>query len=159
MATPTPLTGKVALITGASKGIGKATAMLLSSLGANVVINYSSDSQPADQLVDQLGPEKAIAIKADAGNVTEIERLVQETVNWKYGTGKIDIVVANAATSALGKGLEQTSEADFDKAVALNVKGPYFLVQVRHDMCSQGSGSEGKRCADTIAIESIALHA
>ncbi|KAF2678845.1 NAD(P)-binding protein [Lentithecium fluviatile CBS 122367] len=124
MASPTPLNGNLALITGASKGIGKATALLLSSLGARVVINYSSDSTAADALVAQIGADKAIAIKADAGNVKELERLVHETVAW--GKKK---VIANAATTALGMGLEQSTEEEFDRAVGLNVKGPFFLVQ------------------------------
>lgn len=138
MASPTPLAGKVALITGASKGIGKETALLLSSLGAKVVINYSSDSKPADELVAQIGADKAIAIKADAGNVQELERLVDETVKWKEGNGRIDILVPNAASSALGKGLVETSEEDFDRAMGLNVKGPYFLVQVSFLFCLLG---------------------
>jgi 3-oxoacyl-[acyl-carrier protein] reductase len=139
MASPTPLTGKTALITGASKGIGKATALHLSSLGANIVVNYSSDSAAAEALVAQIGKDRAIAIKADAGNVQELERLVQETVAWEGSGGKIDILMPNAATAAVGKGLDATTEEDFDRAVGLNVKGPYFLVQVSYSSSSHGS--------------------
>jgi NAD(P)-dependent dehydrogenase (short-subunit alcohol dehydrogenase family) len=71
MTSTQPLTGKVALITGASKGIGAATALELASLGAKVVINYSSDSNPADELVQKIGTDKAIAIKANAGDVQD----------------------------------------------------------------------------------------
>ncbi|KAF2994042.1 hypothetical protein E8E13_000580 [Curvularia kusanoi] len=119
------LTGKVALVTGASKGIGAATALHLSSLGAKVVINYSTDSVPADALVSKIGSQNAIAIKADVGVVQEIERLVKETVDtW----GKIDILVANAAVLQM-KDLESTSEKDWDDTFQVNVKGPYFLAQ------------------------------
>ncbi|KAF2110981.1 hypothetical protein BDV96DRAFT_615086 [Lophiotrema nucula] len=130
-----PLAGKVALITGASKGIGAATALELASLGANVVINYSSDATPAEALVKKIGSEQAVAIKANAGDVPEIERLVKETVDkW----GKIDILIPNAGVSPMAT-VEQTTEADFDKAYQLNVKGPYFLVQKAIPHMSSGS--------------------
>lgn len=132
MSTPTlPLTGKTALITGASRGIGAAVALLLSSQGAHVVINYSSsDPSTADALVSRIGADKAVAIRADASRVPEIERLVQETVAWEGSGGKIDIVIANAALGLLTCTLENTSEDEFDRSMALNVKGSYFLVQV-----------------------------
>ena len=121
-----PLANKVALITGASKGIGAATAVELASLGAKVVINYSSDPKPADALVQKIGADKAKAIKADAGDVKEIKRLVKETVEWG---GSLDVVIPNAGV-APNKDLENTTEEDWEKTTRLNVKGPYFLVQV-----------------------------
>ncbi|KAF2707996.1 NAD(P)-binding protein [Pleomassaria siparia CBS 279.74] len=121
----TPLAGKVALITGASKGIGAATAVELASLGAKVIVNYSASTGPAEELVAKIGTEQAYAIKADAGDVKDIERLVKETVDkW----GRIDILVANAGIANM-KTLEQTSEEDWESTMRLNVKGPYFLVQ------------------------------
>jgi 3-oxoacyl-[acyl-carrier protein] reductase len=129
MASSPSLNGKVALITGASQGIGAAMTLHLAQLGAKVVINYSFNARPAEELVQKIGPDKAIAIKADAGDLKDIERLVEETLKW--GGGKIDILIPNAAAGAAGKALDSTSEDDFDKAVSLNVKGPYFLVQVR----------------------------
>ncbi|KAJ4364059.1 hypothetical protein N0V83_009514 [Neocucurbitaria cava] len=128
MALTYPLANKTALITGASKGIGAATALELSRLGANVVINYASDAAPAEALVAKIGSDKAIAIKANAGDVKEIERLVQETVAWSGSGGKIDILIPNAGVSIMST-VEQTSEEDFQKTYDLNVKGPYFLVQ------------------------------
>jgi hypothetical protein len=127
--SPQPLAGKLALITGASKGIGAATALELSSLGAKVVINYSSDSKPADELVKKIGADKAIAIKANASSIPDIERLVKESVEWG-GEGKIDILIASAGMMLLGTDLENTREEDFAKTYDLNVKGPYFLCQV-----------------------------
>lgn len=120
------LAGKVALITGASKGIGKALAFRLAKDGARVVVNYSSDSKAADEVVKTIGSDRAIAIKADAGNVADIDRLIKETV---HHYGKIDVLVANAGALP-HRTLEATSEADFDSLYALNVKGPYFLCQV-----------------------------
>lgn len=131
MATAQPLANRIALITGASKGIGAATALELASLGAKVIINYSSDSKPADELVRRVGSDKAIAIKANVANVKDIERLVQETVAWEGNPdGKIDILIPNAALASM-RTLEQTDEAEFQKTMDLNVKGPYFLTQVR----------------------------
>jgi 3-oxoacyl-[acyl-carrier protein] reductase len=135
MTSTQPLAGKVALITGASKGIGAATALELASLGAKVVINYSSSSAPADALVQKIGADKALAIKANAGDVQEITRLVQETVSW---AGKIDILIPNAGISVL-KTVEQTTEEDFQRTYDLNVKGPYFLVQKALPHLSAGS--------------------
>lgn len=121
-----PLTGKIALVTGASKGIGKSIAENLSAQGATVVINYSRDPAPADALVAQLGADRSLAIKADVGSVSESQRLVSETVT-KYG--RIDILVLNAGVSA-NKDLAGTTEEDFDQSFDVNVKGPYFITQV-----------------------------
>jgi 3-oxoacyl-[acyl-carrier protein] reductase len=127
MSTPAPLAGKVALITGASKGIGASTALELASLGAKVVINYSTNSAPADALVQKIGSENAIAIKADVSSIPEIERLIKETVDkW----GKIDILIPNAAVM-YNMDLESTTEEAWERTMRMNVKGPYFLVQVR----------------------------
>lgn len=121
-----PLAGKTALITGGSKGIGAATSLLLAKSGANVAINYSSDSNAAEDIVKQIGYEHSLLIKGDAGNIQDIECMVAETVK---RFGKIDIVIPCAGIMLL-KNLEATTEADFDKSFHLNVKGPYFLCQV-----------------------------
>ncbi|KAF4341968.1 3-oxoacyl- reductase [Fusarium beomiforme] len=124
------LNGKVVLVTGGSKGIGKAVVERVAADGASVVINYSSDSTPADELANKIGSDKALAFKADVSSIPEIEKLVQATVE-KFG--KIDCVMANAACAPMND-LESTTEEGFDKAFNLNVKGPYFLVQkaVKH---------------------------
>lgn len=121
------LAGKTALITGGSKGIGAATSLLLAKHGANVAINYSSDSSAAESIVNQIGTGQAIAIKGDAGSISDIENIVQRTVA-KFG--KIDILIPCAGVLPM-KDLESTTEADFDATTRLNSKGPYFLVQVR----------------------------
>ncbi|KAH8901041.1 NAD(P)-binding protein [Thozetella sp. PMI_491] len=125
-----PLSGKVALITGASKGIGKAVAQRLAADGASVVINYNSDSASADALVASIGADRALAVQADVSKVSEVTRLVDAAVE-KFG--KIDIVMPNAGLMKL-KVLDDVNEEDFDAHFNINVRGPLFLVQkaVRH---------------------------
>ncbi|KAL8987604.1 MAG: hypothetical protein Q9177_003201 [Variospora cf. flavescens] len=120
-----PLAGKVALITGGSKGIGKATALRLAKDGASVVINYAADASSAEEVVKAIGSDRALAVQGNAGDVAEIEKMVKQTVD---RFGKIDILIPNAAAATM-RDLEHTSEEDFDATMALNVKGPYFLCQ------------------------------
>ncbi|MCJ1428808.1 hypothetical protein MMC29_006719 [Sticta canariensis] len=119
------LAGKVALITGASKGIGRATALRLAGDGASIAVNYLSDVIGANEVVEQIGSGKAFAIKADAGDVAAITDMVEQTIA-KFG--KIDILLACAGMLALSP-LGSTSEELYDKMFRLNVKGPYFLCQ------------------------------
>ncbi|KAI0180681.1 NAD(P)-binding protein [Hypoxylon sp. FL1284] len=132
------LSGKVAIITGASKGIGKASAIALARLGANVVINYSSDDQAAQEAlaeVKKLGAGNAILVRADASTVEGVQSLVKQTVD---AFTKIDVLVPNAGILPM-KDLEHTTEADFDRTFAINVKGPYFLAQAAAPHMSRGS--------------------
>ncbi|KAL8945216.1 MAG: hypothetical protein Q9211_000257 [Gyalolechia sp. 1 TL-2023] len=129
------LQGRVALITGASKGIGKATALRLAKDGANVVVNYSSDQQSADEVIQLIGTDRATAIQADASKVSEIENLVKQTVELY---GRIDILIPCAGMLPMCP-LEATSEDLFDKIFSLNVKGPYFLAQKAAPYMSAGS--------------------
>lgn len=120
--------GKVALITGGSKGIGRAAAEQLAAQGARVAINYSSDSKAAEEVVTALGgADKALAIKADAGSMSDIKIMVEQTVA-KFG--KIDILVPNAGFMPMAN-LEALTEEMFDQMNAVNVKGPLFLAKVR----------------------------
>lgn len=127
MSTTKPLDGKVAIVTGASRGIGRATALQLAADGANVVVNYASASAAADEVVALIGADKACAIKADASSIEDVGRLVDETVK---RFGKVDIIVACAGVMILEE-LDKVTEADFDATFNLNVKGPLFLAQVR----------------------------
>lgn len=120
------LSGKVALVTGGSKGIGKATCLALARLGASVAINYASDPKSADLLVEHIGKDKAVGVQADAGSSKGAEQMVSATIE---RFGRLDIVVANAGILPM-KDLVSTTEEDFDRTFGLNVKGPYFLVQV-----------------------------
>ncbi len=91
--TMNSLAGKVALVTGGSKGIGRATCYALAKAGASVVVNYSSDASSADAVVKEIGQERALAIKADAGSVEGAEQMVKSALD---RFGRLDVVVANA---------------------------------------------------------------
>jgi 3-oxoacyl-[acyl-carrier protein] reductase len=124
-ATTTSLSGKVAIITGGTKGIGAATAAHFVSQGAKVVVNYGRDTSAAEKLVSSLGADNACAVQADAGTVSGVEKIVQASVS-KFG--RIDILVPNAGMMPMAD-IETTTEETFDRTFNLNVKGPYFLVQ------------------------------
>lgn len=119
------LTGKIALITGGTKGIGKATAEELHARGATVIVTYGSDAAAADALIAQLGPARATAIQSDAASVAANQALVAQVVAQH---ARIDILIPNAGISIM-RNLAATTEADFDRIFATNVKGPYFLCQ------------------------------
>lgn len=89
----TSLAGKVALVTGGSKGIGRATSFALAKDGAKVVINYSSDAGSAESAVKEIGSESAFSVKADAGSAEGAEQMVKAAVDH---FGRLDVLIANA---------------------------------------------------------------
>ena len=115
------LTGKVALVTGASKGIGAAIAKHLANEGAAVVVNYSSSKEGADKVVKEIVSKggKAIAVQANVSKLAEIERLLSET---KKAFGRLDILVNNAGIYEFSP-LENVTEELFNKHFDLNVLG------------------------------------
>jgi 3-oxoacyl-[acyl-carrier protein] reductase len=130
------LKGKVALVTGASRGIGRAIAEHLAAAGAAVVINYSSNAGEAQKVVAQIEAAggQAIAIQADVGRVPEITRLFDETI---AHFGKLDILVNNAGIM-FSKPVSATTEADFDRIFAINVKGTFFACQQAATRLAEG---------------------
>jgi 3-oxoacyl-[acyl-carrier protein] reductase len=121
------LSGKVAIVTGASSGIGRAIAERIADEGAIVVVNYSKSSEQAQQVVVGIQAKggKALAVQADMSRVGDARRLVLETVKQ---FNRLDLLVNNAG-KFMPKPLEETTEEDFDGIVALNAKGPYFAMQ------------------------------
>lgn len=121
------LSGKVAIVTGASNGIGRAIAERLADDGAIVVVNYSKSSEKAQQVVVGIQAKggKALAVQTDMSQVAEARRLVIDTVKQ---FNRLDILVNNAG-KFMPKPLDDTTEEDFDSVIALNAKGPYFAMQ------------------------------
>lgn len=115
------LTGKVAVVTGASKGIGAAIAKQLAAEGAAVVVNYASSRSGADQVVSQITKSggKALAVQADVAKKADIERLLAET---KKAFGAVDVLVNNAGIYEFSP-LENITEEHFHKQFNLNVLG------------------------------------
>jgi len=121
------LEGKVAIITGSSRGIGRTVAERLADLGASVVINYSKTPEKAAEVVNGIVQKggKAAAICADISKVSDLEKLFKETI---AAFGKVDILVNNAGIG-INKLMSEVTEADFDIQFAINVKGTYFACQ------------------------------
>lgn len=121
------LTGKVALVTGSSRGIGRNIAEELALQGAKVIINYAGNSEKAIAVVAAIKRQggEATAIQADISQVVEVERLFQRAME---AYGKIDILVNNAGIM-ITKPVTAVTEEDFDRIFAVNVKGTYFACQ------------------------------
>lgn len=134
------LTNKVALITGASKGIGEAIARLFAAHGAKVVIS-SRKQADLDQLALQIQAEggDVTGIAAHAGDMNQLKQLVEKTIALYGG---IDILVNNAATNPVYGPVTDCDETSFDKIMQVNVKAPFELSKWVHPvMKSRGGGS------------------
>lgn len=121
------LTGKIALVTGASKGIGKAIARNLGGEGATVVVNYATDRSGADRTVEEIvnAGGKAWPVQGDFSNPEEITRTFAE-VETKHG--KLDVLVNNAGVASFGP-LERLTPEDFHRLFNLNVLGLLLSIQ------------------------------
>ena len=121
------LNGQVAIVTGASRGIGRQIAIQLARSGAKVAVNYASNEERAREAVrtiEQFGGIAA-AIRADIGKVSEVEALFAETLE---RFGRVDILINNAAIMAC-KAIADVTEEMVDRHFAINVKGTYFACQ------------------------------
>lgn len=123
-----PLQNKVALITGSSRGIGRAIAERYALLGADIVVNYASNKNAADEVIAFAESQnvKSIAAQADVSKVEDIDRLF-ETARKHFG--KIDIVVVNAGLELTGLSSTDFTEEQFDKLFDTNTKGAFFTMQ------------------------------
>lgn len=121
------LEGKVAIVTGASRGIGRAIAERLAAEGAAVVVNHRASAGQAAEVVAaiQSSGGRAFAVQADMALITEVRRLVHATVE-KYG--KLDILVNNAGVGKRTLMADMT-EKEFDWTLAVNARGPFFAIQ------------------------------
>ena len=122
------LEGKTALVTGASRGIGRAAALALGREGARVLVHYSKSSGEADSVVALIRSEGGSAekISADLADPDGAHRLAAQVK--EVAAGRLDIVVANAGVSGAAP-IEDVTVAEFDRLYAVNVRAPYFLVQ------------------------------
>ncbi len=134
----TNLANKTALVTGASRGIGRAAALALAKAGARVIVHYGNSKQQADEVVAQIkaGGGQADALGADMQAADGAHRLAAAT---RALVGeRLDILVANAGVASMASIADTTVEA-FDRMFAVNVRAPYFLVQQLLPVLGEGS--------------------
>ena len=144
------LTSKTALVTGASRGIGRATASALAEAGAHILVHYGRSAQDAESLVAGIRSKggRAQAIQADLGTSDGATLLAKEV---RSIVGKrLDVLVSNAGISKAATIKDHTVE-DFDNLFATNVRSPFFLVQQLLPILVEGS--------NIIVISSIGAHA
>jgi 3-oxoacyl-[acyl-carrier protein] reductase len=144
------LLGKTALVTGASRGIGHATAIALANAGAQVIVHYGRGAKEADGVVNEIRAVggRAEAVSADLAApdgpmklAAQVKRIVGD---------RLDILVANAGVSKSAS-LEETTVEDFDSLFAVNVRAPFFLVQQLLPILSKDSS--------VVLVSSLAAHA
>jgi 3-oxoacyl-[acyl-carrier protein] reductase len=133
------LAGKVALVTGASRGIGKAIALAYAEAGANVIVNYAGSQGAAEEVSAQICAlgRRSLAIKANVGNPTEVEEMVQTVI---HQFGKIDILVNNAGITRDNL-LMRMKEEEFDEVININLKGVFNCIKaVTRPMMKERAG-------------------
>src|SRR5437867_2898541 len=144
------LSGKTALVTGASRGIGRASALALARMGAQVLVHYSSGVKEAEAVVAEIRKAggRADAVAADLSTPDGAHKLAKQ-VRAVVGD-RLDILVANAGTSKSAT-IEETTVEDFDRLFAVNVRAPFFLVQQLLPILRSGGS--------VILLSSLAAHA
>jgi 3-oxoacyl-[acyl-carrier protein] reductase len=130
------LTGKVAVVTGASKGIGAAIARALGAEGASVVVNYASGKEGAEKVVEGIRAQggKAIAVKADISKAAEAQALIDDALK---AFGRLDVLVNNSGVYEFAP-LEAVTEESFDRLFNVNVRGLLLVTQAASKHLPEG---------------------
>ena len=121
------LEGKVAVVTGGGRGIGRGVCLAYAREGANVVVNYASRDQPAQEVVEMIKKtgRKAVAVKANVAVKADAEKIVQMAID---AFGKLDILVNNAGVSKANM-LYKMTEEQWDEVIDIHLKGPFLCIQ------------------------------
>jgi 3-oxoacyl-[acyl-carrier protein] reductase len=146
----TTLSGKTALVTGASRGLGRASALKLAQAGAQVLVHFSSGAEEAERVVAEIrkGGGRADSVGVDLAAADGPHKLAKRTR--EIIGDRLDILIANAGVSKVAT-IEDTTVEDFDRLFAVNVRAPFFLVQQLLRILHEGS------CI--IFVSSLAAHA
>ncbi|KAI0483286.1 short chain dehydrogenase [Xylariaceae sp. FL0804] len=130
------LDGKVALVTGAGRGIGREMALELGRRGAKVIVNYANSSSSAEEVVAAIkkGGSDAVAIKANVSDVAQIVRLFDEA---SKAFGKLDVVCSNSGVVSFGHVKDVTPE-EFDRVFAINTRGQFFVAREAYKHLERG---------------------
>jgi len=144
------LTGKTALVTGASRGMGRASALALAAAGAQVLVHYGRGAKEAESVVAEIrkAGSRADAIATDLAAADGVDKLARQTRS--IVGDRLDILVANAGVSKVAT-IEETTVEDFERLFAVNVRAPFFLVQQLLPIMSKGSS--------IVFLSSLAAHA
>ena len=121
------LNGKIALVTGGSRGIGAAIAVALAEAGAAVAVNYRERADAADALVADINKagQRAIAVAADVSQASDVTRMIERITS---ALGPIDVLVNNAGI-AIVRGVDDLTEEDFDRTITVNLKSTFLCTQ------------------------------
>lgn len=152
------LSGKVVIVTGASRGIGRAIAERLGREGASVAVNFVQNTDSAQQVVAAIesGGGRGLALQADMSKVTDARRLFRQTADH---FGPLDILVHSAASFPVGA-ISEVSEEEFDRAFALNAKGTFFALQeAARRISDRGKIIYVSSCATAMSFAGFALYA
>jgi NAD(P)-dependent dehydrogenase (short-subunit alcohol dehydrogenase family) len=151
------LRDKVAVVTGSSKGIGRALAVGLASSGARVVVNYKNDEAGALETCELIrdGGGEALSIRADVGSRSDVSQLIDRTVS---EFGQISILVNNAGRTRFGPAAEVTEE-DWDEVINTNLKGAFFTtIAAVSNMAEGGSVINMSSCAASLMVRDHAVY-
>lgn len=131
------LAGKVVIVTGASRGIGQAIAERLGKAGASVVVNYAGSQEAASETVQAIksAGAKAIAVQADVSKAEDVQRLFEETLKQ---FGKVDALINNAGWKSVDAPVAQTTDSDFDKTFAVNVRSTFLCSREAEKYLKEG---------------------
>ncbi|GAA1750307.1 3-ketoacyl-ACP reductase [Luedemannella helvata] len=148
----------VALVTGASRGIGRGIAVALADAGHDLVINYAANADAAKEVqaaVEAAGG-RAVPVRADVSSAADRERLVEETY---AAFGRLDLLVNNAGVAPdVRADLLEAGEESFDRLIAINLKGPYFLTQLVANRMIEQIGTGVVSAPRIVTISSISAY-
>jgi len=144
------LSGRVALITGASRGIGRSVALALAGAGADIAVNYRVNAGAAREIEEQIAAlgNRVLTIAADVSIAREAERLVRAV---QEGLGPVDILVNNAGIARPQK-LDEITERDWDELIAANLKSCFLMTQAALP------GMRARKWGRIVNISSVAAH-